>query len=54
MPTTSNTELLVTLHNVRKPLRNIKKSYPSDAVRATPSPNKPTWIHFGKINALRT
>ena len=32
--TTTNTELLVTLHNGRKPLGNIKKSSPSDAVRA--------------------
>ena len=33
-PTTTNTELLVTLHHGRKPLSNIKKSSPSDAVRA--------------------
>ena len=33
-PTTTNTELPVTLHNDRKPLSNIKKSSPSDAVRA--------------------
>ena len=32
--TATNTELLVTLHNGRKPLSNIKKSSPSDAVRA--------------------
>ena len=30
-PTTTNTELLVTLHHGRKPLSNIKKSSPSDA-----------------------
>ena len=32
-PTATNTELLVTLHNGRRPLSNIKKSFPSDAVR---------------------
>ena len=33
MPTTTNTELLVTLHNSWKSLSNIKKSSPSDVVR---------------------
>ena len=33
-PTTNNTELLVTLHNGRKPLSNIKQSSDSDAVKA--------------------
>ena len=33
-PTTTNTELLVTLHNGQKLLSNIKKSSPSDAVAA--------------------
>ena len=38
--TTTNMELLVTLHNGRKPLSNIKKSSPSDAVRALYTPLK--------------
>ena len=33
-PTTTNTELLVTLHNGQKPLSNIRKSSPLDAVTA--------------------
>ena len=33
-PTTTNTELLVTLHNGQKLLSNIKKRSPSDAVTA--------------------
>ena len=39
-PTTTNTELLVTLQNGRKPLSNIKKSSPSDAVSALYTPLK--------------
>ena len=39
-PTTTNTELLVTLHNDRIPLSNIKKSSPSDAGRALCTPLK--------------
>ena len=34
MPKTTNTELLVTLQNDQKPLSNIKKSSPSNAVRS--------------------
>ena len=34
IPTTTNTELLMTLHNGRKPLSNIKKSSYSDIFRA--------------------
>ena len=33
-PTATNIELLVTLHNGRRPLSNIKKSPASDAARA--------------------
>ena len=39
-PTTTNTELLVMLHNDRKPLSNIKKSSPSDGVSASYMPLK--------------
>ena len=39
-PTTTNTELLVTLQNGRKPLSNIKKSSPSDAASALYTPLK--------------
>ena len=38
--TATNTELLVTLHNDRKPFSNIKKSTPSDAMRALYMPLK--------------
>ena len=40
IPTTTNMELLVTLHNGQKPVNNIKKSPPSVAVRALHSPLK--------------
>ena len=39
-PATTITELPVTLHNGRKPLSNIKKSSPSDAVRVLYAPLK--------------
>ena len=39
-PTTPNTKLLLTLQNGRKPLSNIKKSSPSDAVRVVYTPLK--------------
>ena len=39
-PTATNTELLVTLHNGRRPLSNIKKSPTADAVRALEMPLK--------------
>ena len=39
-PTRTNTELLVTLYNGRRPLSNIKKSFPSDAVRVLYVPLK--------------
>ena len=38
--TTTNTELLVALHNGQKLLSNIKKCSPSDAVRALYTPLK--------------
>ena len=38
MPTTNDTELLVISHNGRKPLSNIKKCSPSEAVRALYTP----------------
>ena len=37
---TTNTELFVALHNGRKPLSNLKKSSPSDAVTALYTPLK--------------
>ena len=39
-PTTPNTKLLLTLQNGLKPLSNIKKSSPSDAVRVVYTPLK--------------
>ena len=39
-PTTITAELLVALHNGRKPLSHIKKSSPSDAVTALYAPLK--------------
>ena len=39
-PTATNTELLVTSHNGRRPLSNIKKSPTSDAARALYMPLK--------------
>ena len=39
-PTATNTELLVTLHNGRRLLSNIKKSPTSDAARALYMPLK--------------
>ena len=41
-PTATNTELLVTLHNGRRPLSNIKKSPASDPARALYMPLK--WL----------
>ena len=38
--TTTNRELVMTLHNGRKPLSNIKKSFPLDAVAALYTPLK--------------
>ena len=43
-PTATNTELLVTLHNGRRPLNDIKKSLASDAARALYMPLK-RFIH---------
>ena len=40
MPTPTNTELLVTLHNGQKPFSNIKRSSSSDAVRVLYTPLK--------------
>ena len=39
-PAATNTELLVTLHNGRRPLSNIKKSPASDTARALYIPLK--------------
>ena len=44
-PATTNTELLVTLHNGRKPL-NIKRRSPSDAVRVSYTPLKQLIHHL--------
>ena len=45
-PATTNTELLVTLHNGRKPLNNIKRRSPSDAVRVSYTPLKQLIHHL--------
>ena len=45
-PTTTNTELHVTLHNGRKPLSNIKKSFPTDALKALYTPLKRLHHHL--------
>ena len=45
-PTATNTELLVTLHNGRRPLSNIKKSPASDAARALYMPLKRLIYHL--------
>ena len=43
-PTTTNTKLLMTLHNGRNTLNNIKKSPLTDAVRVLDTTHKP-FIH---------
>ena len=45
-PTATNTELLITLHNGRNTLNNIKKSSPTDAVRALDTTQKPLIHHL--------
>ena len=39
-PTSTNTELFVTLHNGLKPLNNVKKSSPSNGTRVLYTPLK--------------
>ena len=45
-PATTNTELLVLLHNGQQPLRNIKKSSASDAMMALYTPLKQLIHHL--------
>ena len=45
-PTATNTELLMTLHNGRIPLSNIKKNSPLDAARTLYMPLKRLIAHL--------